>query len=244
MKKLLALVLSLVMLFTCAAVLADEAEEEPEIATATYQFRNSTGEAVTSFVFKDNRDGLAVDLLGEGVELGADEVVIYQIEADPDDTKEDLEHRYTVSFTTEGGYTAEFATLSFEDVLIDLLPKPEPDAVSGATPIRFNFKMLQVGNYRIINNTEKLLEKVVITENATGRSQVFQAMADPGMETYFPFTIGENSEGRLALTIAFTFRGGVECSFGTLSIEDVSLTVTEDTITGATPFIFGSFDAE
>ncbi len=238
MKKLLALLLSLAMLLPCAA-LADEAEDEEEDLAASYQFRNATGETLVALAVTDNVTGAVDDLLPEGDTL-PDGGFILAVEYLPAGD-EQLQYRYTLSFETESGYKAEYEKLSFENVLIDLL---SADAVSGATPVRFSADMLQTGNYRIVNSTGKTLVKVVITENATGENLVFEPMAEPGMEAYVVFTIDAGNENQRALTIDLTFDDGAKCSFGTLNIEDASLTLTEDSITGATPFAFGPLDVE
>ena len=242
MKKTIALLLSLIMLLSCIAAFGDEVEEEPEDKSATYQLRNATGEPLVALAVTDNVTGAIDDLLPDGETLPEDEYVITMEFIAPDDDQ--LQNRYTLSFETESGYKAEYDKLNFENVLIDLLPSPGTDAVSGSTPVRFSQEMLQTGNYRIINSTGKTLTKIIITENATGESLVFEPMAEPGMEAYVVFTIDAGNKADHALTIDFSFDDGTKCSFGTLSIEDASLTRTEDSITGATPFVFGPIDAE
>lgn len=243
MKKLIALLLSLALLCTCAAVLAEAAEETAEeYQYANYQFRNLTGEDITMLSLTDNKTGEIQQFLSEGDVLGKDQILYLSFSVVGTETKEDLEHRYTLSFTTAGGYTAEFRTLSFENVLIDLLAE---DAVTGATPIKFNARMFQVGSYKIINRTGKVIETVTITENADANNNSTVApMLDPDAFCFVDFTIDPESEASHALTILFRFADGTECSFGTLSIEEASLTLTPDTVTGATPFTFGPVDAE
>lgn len=243
MKKLMALLLSIALLCTCTAVLAEAAEATAdEFQFAHYQFRNLTGDDITALSLTDNKTGEVQQLLSEGTSLGKDEILYLSFSVEGSEPKEELEHRYTLSFTTAGGYTAEFKTLSFEDVLIDLLAA---DAVTGATPIKFNLKMFQVGNYKIINKTDKVIESITITENAdTNNNSTVAPMLDPDMFCFVDFSVDPESEASHALTIRFNFADGTECSFGTLSIEEASLTLTPDTITGATPFTFGPIDAE
>ena len=178
MKKLIAILLSLALLCACAAVLA-EADTVPVDAYqfAHYQFRNLTGDDIIELSLTDNKTGEVQQFLTEGDTLQKDQVLYLSFSEEGTETKEDLEHRYTLSFTTAGEYKAEFKTLSFENVLIDLLAA---DAVTGATPIKFNPKMFQVGSYKVINNTDKVLESVTITENADeNNNSTVYPMLDP-----------------------------------------------------------------
>ena len=240
MKKLIALFLSLALILTCTAVPAEEAATP---TVAHYQFRNLTGDTITVFTMTDNKTGEVQNLLYGGEFLGPDQILYVTLYADENETKEDLEHRYTLTFSNgdeDAVYT--FTSLSFEDVLIDLLAA---DAMTGATPIKFNFKMFQVGNYKIINKTDKVLETVAFTENVNpDQTTIVAPGLDPGMSGFVDFSIDPDHEASHALTIEFTFDDGTKCSFGTLSIEEASLTLTPDTITGATPFTFGPVNAE
>ena len=243
MKKLIALLLSLAMLISCTAALADAAEEAPvDYQTAHYQFRNLTGDTIVVMSLTDNKTGEVIPLLEEGENLLEDQILYFSFGVDGSETKEDLEHRYNLYFMTADGYTADFETLSFEDVLIDLLAA---DALTGATPIKFNAKMYQVGNYKIINKTDKTLESVTITENAdaNNNSTVYPKIGKDAF-AFANFVIDPDHEASHALTIEFAFEDGTSCSFGTLSIEEAALILTPDTITGATPFTFGPIDAE
>jgi len=243
MKKLTALLLSLVLVFSCACVLAETAEESAAPQAANYQFRNLTGDTIAVLTLTDNKTGEVYNLLNEGELLGADLILYFTLFVDASETKEDLEHRYTLTFSNgdeENVY--EFKTLSFENVLIDLLAA---DAMTGATPIQFNTKMFQVGNYKIINNSGKVLQSVNIIENAdTNNNSMVAPMLESGSSCLVDFVIDPDHEASHALTIEFIFDDGTKCSFSTLSIEEASLTLTPDTITGATPFTFGPIDAE
>ncbi|MBR3016682.1 MAG: hypothetical protein IKH57_06330 [Clostridia bacterium] len=239
MKKGIALLLTLTLVFTCTAVLAEAAE----IRTANYQFRNLTGDSIAVLTLTDNKTGEVMDLLSDGELFGADLIMYLTLYAEENETKEDLEHRYTLTFSNgDEEKVYEFKTLSFENVLIDLLAA---DAMTGATPIKFNTKMFQRGNYKIINKTDKMLKAVAITENANPdtTSIVFPEI-DPGSFAFVDYIIDPENEAHHALTIKFTFEDDTECSFGSLSIEEASLTLTPDTVTGATPFTFGPIDAE
>ena len=244
MKKWIALLLTLTLALSCTAVLAETAgEESAKPLVANYQIRNLTGDTLAVLTLTDNKTGEPMSLLNDG-ELFGDGLILYvTLIADENETEEDLKHRYTLTFSNgDEEKVYEFKTLSFENVLIDLLAA---DAMTGATPIKFNTKMFQRGNYKIINNTDKVLESVAFTENADPSTTTIVApMIDPGAFGFVDYVIDPESEAHHALTIKFTFADGTECSFGTLSIEEASLTLTPDTVTGATPFTFGPIDAE
>lgn len=244
MKKWIALLLTLTLAFTCTAVLAEATgEESAEYQTANYQFRNLTGDSIAVLTLTDNKTGDVLDLLSDGELFGPDLMMYLTIYADGNETKEDLDHRYTLTFSNgDEEKVYKFSTLSFENVLIDLLA---PDAMTEATPIKFDAKMFQRGHYKVINKTDKVLDTIAITENANPDTTTFVAPAiEPGTFYFLDYVIDPESEAHHALTIRFTFADGTECSFGTLSIEEASLTLTPDTITSATPFTFGPVSAE
>ena len=129
MKKMIALFLSLALLLTCTAVLAEEKAAEPRVAH--YQIRNLTGDGIFFLTLTDNQTGEVLELLGEGEVIPVDGIFFLNLNADESETDEALEHRYTLSFSNGGENVYEFKTLSFENVLIDLLAA---DAMTGATP--------------------------------------------------------------------------------------------------------------
>lgn len=96
-----------------------------------YTIYNKTGEAVTELIVTDNVTGQATGNYALKPIADGDSVIITLVL----DEKEDGSHRYTLSFKTEGGYEAKFATLSNEVAPITLLAA---DALTGATPISFS----------------------------------------------------------------------------------------------------------
>lgn len=108
--------------------------EAPQSQEGYYLIRNATGATVTELTFTDNVSGTTVSALPEnGLKDGDEMSISYSIPANEDGT-----HRLSLHFTIETGensYTGlSFTTLSIEKATIELL---SPDAVSGATPIRF-----------------------------------------------------------------------------------------------------------
>ena len=242
MKKLTALLLSLALVFTCAAILAEAEEAPAQVVTREYQFRNLTGDALSALSITDNVTGETTEFIPEGEFVMADQVLFAEFSVDASIPEEELQKRYTLSYKNRSEYSAEFKTLSFEDVLIDLLPA---DAVTGATPIKFNTEMIKHGRYKIINNTDQVISQVTIAENANPDNNTAIASAlEPGESAFVDFTVDPANEGERALTINITFEDGSAYSFETLSIEKVSIRLTPDTITGATPFTFESIDAQ
>lgn len=99
-----------------------------EVESAEYTVYNTTGENVTELYLyvagsEDKGENLAADGLADG-----DSVVLTL----PEDADKSAE--YVLEFTTEGGDTQSFDTLSYEVAPISLL---SVDAAAGATPISF-----------------------------------------------------------------------------------------------------------
>ena len=99
-----------------------------EVESAEYTVYNTTGENVTELYLyaagsEDKGENLAADGLADG-----DSVVLTL----PEDA--DKSAKYVLEFTTEGGDTQSFDTLSYEVAPISLL---SVDAAAGATPISF-----------------------------------------------------------------------------------------------------------
>ena len=104
---------------------------------------------------------------------------------------------------------------------------------------------LKEGSYDIINKTGENVVEVKITQNATGDSMVFPSdgvgTLEPDGTLHLTFNIPESDEGEHALTLSFKTESGREESFGTLSIEDVTIELlAADAMTGATPVAFSA----
>ena len=110
------------------AASSEAASSEAEVEPAEYTVYNTTGENVTELYLyavgsEDKGENLAADGLADG-----DSVVLTL----PEDADKSAE--YVLEFTTEGGETQSFDTLSYEVAPISLL---SVDAAAGATPISF-----------------------------------------------------------------------------------------------------------
>ena len=110
------------------AASSEAASSEAEVEPAEYTVYNTTGENVTELYLyvagsEDKGENLAADGLADG-----DSVVLTL----PEDADKSAE--YVLEFTTEGGDTQSFDTLSYEVAPISLL---SVDAAAGATPIAF-----------------------------------------------------------------------------------------------------------
>ena len=111
-----------------AAASSEAASSEAEATSAEYTVYNTTGSKVTELYLydagsEDKGENLAADGLADG-----DSVVLTL----PEDADKSAE--YVLEFTTEGGDTQSFDTLSYEVAPISLL---SVDAAAGATPISF-----------------------------------------------------------------------------------------------------------
>ena len=109
---------------------AAETEAEKKLPEeAQYTIYNQTGEKVTEIKFTRNDTGKVALDEKSGLADGASTV----LKIKKDSTVTD-KTSFTFSFTTEGGYTAEFKTLGFEVAPMTLIAE---DAKSGATPFKF-----------------------------------------------------------------------------------------------------------
>ena len=109
---------------------AAETEAEKKLPEeAQYTIYNQTGEKVTEIKFTRNDTGKVALDEKSGLADGASTV----LKIKKDSTVTD-KTSFTFSFTTEGGYTAEYKTLGFEVAPMTLIAE---DAKSGATPFKF-----------------------------------------------------------------------------------------------------------
>ena len=113
-----------------AATEAADTEAEKKLPEeAQYTIYNQTGEKVTEIKFTRNDTGKVALDEKSGLADGASTV----LKIKKDSTVTD-KTSFTFSFTTEGGYTAEYKTLGFEVAPMTLIAE---DAKSGATPFKF-----------------------------------------------------------------------------------------------------------
>ena len=230
MKKTLSLLLTLALLVSCGAVLAEAAN--PEQKVGTYQLINKTGEGIVRISISDNKSDAVSTVEYNEAPLPPDTLVVLSLGIPAD---EDGEHRLTLSYTTESGKTGTFATLSIEEVSIELL---DVDAVAGATPIRFGMPR-KIGVYRVVNQTGAPVSTVTITDNVTGDSREYALNLAPDAEATVSFSIDGKEDGEHRLTFSFVGEDGETRSFGTLSIEEVTVNLlAADAMTGATPIQF------
>ena len=244
--KLLAILLSVMLVFSCTAVLAEAATDD---TVCVYVIYNVTGETVTELYLTDNNTGeQSENFAGEE---GLADLGIVEIGGENYDG-----YAVTLSFKTESGYEAAFETLHFENVPISLLPAPtedaeaEADAVSGATPISFSVPYY-TAFYSLCNQTGERVIGVTYTDNATGDTVEAWGEEDgidgiePGeiLETYYNWsadTISDNS-----LTLHFITKSGYEGEFATLHFENVQINLlSPDAMTGATQVSFSMPAAE
>ena len=236
-NKMLAILLSLVLVCACAAVTAEETADE---SICTYVIYNGTGEKVTELYLTDNNTGEQSENYAGEEELADLGIVEIQGENYEGYVK-------TLSFKTESGYEAAFSTLHFENVPISLLPQTneEADIITGPTPINF-FVPLYTAHYFLCNQTGEKITKVTFTNNETGEIQTawddfdgIDALEDGAI---FPaiYNCDADKTGELVLTLKFVTESGYEAEFTTLHFENVQINLlAPDAMTGATPISFG-----
>ena len=154
-----------------AATEAADTEAEKKLPEeAQYTIYNQTGEKVTEIKFTRNDTGKVALDEKSGLADGASTV----LKIKKDSTVTD-KTSFTFSFTTEGGYTAEYKTLGFEVAPMTLIAE---DAKSGATPFKFEAPAegasTEAEKATEAEATEKVTEKATeakatekITEKAT-----------------------------------------------------------------------------
>jgi len=108
---------------------------------------------------------------------------------------------------------------------------------------------VKTGVYSIINKTGETVTEVKITDNVTGAVNVFPTKEDDVLENgnvvVFFFDIPEAEDGNHRLTLSYKTESGREETFGTLSIETVTINLlAADAMTGATPISFSMEKAE
>ena len=108
-----------------------EAAKAAQCVTGTYTFWNKTGETVTELYLVDNEtDDKGPNYAVNGFAADAKYVVTRTFTP----AQKEAGYSMTISFKTESGYEAQFATLHIEEAPVTLLAA---DAMTGATPISF-----------------------------------------------------------------------------------------------------------
>lgn len=110
------------------AASSEAASSEAAVEPAEYTVYNTTGSTVSElYLYVAGSEDKGENLAGEGLADG--ENVVLTLPEDADQSA-----KYVLEFTTEGGTTQSFDTLSYEVAPISLL---SADAAAGATPISF-----------------------------------------------------------------------------------------------------------
>ena len=111
-----------------AAASSEAASSEAAVEPAEYTVYNTTGTNVAElYLYAVGSEDKGESLAGEGLADG--ESVVLTLPEDADTSA-----KYVLEFTTDGGATQSFETLSYEVTPISLL---SVDAAAGATPIAF-----------------------------------------------------------------------------------------------------------
>ena len=113
-----------------AAASSEAASSEAAVEPAEYTVYNTTGTNVAElYLYAVGSEDKGENLAGEGLADGESIVITRDVEAD-----KQADVVYVLEFTTDGGATQSFETLSYEVTPISLL---SVDAAAGATPIAF-----------------------------------------------------------------------------------------------------------
>ena len=241
MRKLFAILVSALLIFSCAAVLAEEAAADENVCV--YTVYNVTGEKVVELYLTDNATGEKSE--NYAGEEGLPPFAIVQLGGE---NKEGYE--VTLSFKTESGYEAAFPTLHFETVPLSLLPAPSEDVITGPTPINF-FVPIYTAHYNLCNMTGEKVTEVTFTNNATGEVQTawdeFDEIEALEPDAIFPaiYNCDADKTGELELTLTFKTESGYVGTFPTLHFEDVQINLlSADAMTGATQISFSMIPEE
>lgn len=236
MRKLFAILLSLALLVSCAAALAEE-EAAVDENVCVYTIYNVTGETVTELYLTDNATGeKSENFAGEE---GLKDRDIIEIAGENHDGYE-----VTLSFKTESGYEASFGTLHFETVPISLLSGPSEDVITGPTPINF-FVPTYTAYYYLVNQTGEKITSVKYIINETGEECEWldeygnpeTIEADAALDTWM--NCDADKTGAFELTLRFETESGYVGEFPTLHFENVTINLLKvDATSGATSISF------
>lgn len=220
-----------------ASTAAASASASAKATKGAYTIYNATKDSVTGlYLYPTDATDKGTNLAGEkGLSDGHAVYSVY------DAGKTDV--KLTLEFTTKGGYTGKFTTLSLEEAPITLLAE---DAASGATnknAIKFN---ASPATYTVKNSTGEEVKSLYLypTGSSTkGDNRIGDAAKADGSVV---ITVKDASaligtDGKLGkYTLEFTTASGYTGSFTTLSYETASIElIAESAKTGATAIKFG-----
>ncbi len=209
----------------------DDKKEETaaEKGTGVYDVTNLTGEVVKElYVYTDAADK-GENYAGSGMDKNA---AVKITKADfPTDTK------FVLEFTTEGGYTGSFTTLSVEEAPIYLLSK---DLMTGATMISFKEPEANAA-YTVTNVTGETVKELYLYD--TGSSDKGENYAGEGMANdavvELTKTLPATKTGDAVYTLEFVTESGYVGTFDTLHFEVAPIyLLSKDMMTGATMISF------
>ena len=252
MKKFLKGVAALALTFSLVACAnnsgnteepaADETKEEEEDTTPTkglYQIYNTTGEALTELYIYKNGESDKGTNYAESEDWTHNTPAMLEIDLGELPANE-CHGIYTLEFTTEGGWTGKFETLSHEEAPVALLSE---DAASGATngqQISF-FEPMVEGDYDIYNVTgEKVTELYIYVNGETDKGENYAAEGlDDGATVHVHKDEVPASTISHLYTIEYVTESGRTGAFENLSQETAPISLlAEDDMTGPSPISF------
>ena len=253
MKKMLSIGTAALMALTLAACSSSTAATTSSTAAAAssaaatasasaaptvgnYTIYNATGDSVTAiYLYPTDATDKGTNLAGEkGLSAAHAIYTTY-------DNSKGTVSKLTLEFTTKGGYTGKFTTLSIETAPISLIAE---DAKTGATAIKF---AATPATYTIKNATGEEVKSLYLYptgSSAKGDNRIGDAAKADGQVV---ITVDDASaligtDGKLGkYTLEFTTASGYTGSYTTLSYETAPIQlIAESAKTGATAIKFGN----
>ena len=219
---------------TSTAAATASASAAPTVGN--YTIYNATGTSVTGlYLYPTDSTDKGTNLAGEKGLSSA-----HAIYTTYDNSKGTVS-KPTLEFTTKGGYTGKFTTLSIETAPISLIAE---DAKTGATAIKF---AATPATYTIKNATGEEVKSLYMYPTGSsdkGENKIGDAAKADGQVV---ITVDDASaligtDGKLGkYTLEFTTASGYTGSFTTLSYETAPIQlIAESAKTGATAIKFGN----
>lgn len=217
-----------------ASTAAATASASAQPTKGTYTIYNATKDSVTAlYLYPTDATDKGTNLAGDKG-LSAAHAIVTTYDAGKSGVK------LTLEFTTKGGYTGTFKTLSLETAPITLLAE---DAKTGATAIKF---AAIPATYTIKNSTGEAVKELYLYPTGStkkGDNRVGDAANVDGqvVVTFDDASTFIGSDGKMGkYTLEFTTASGYTGSFTTLSFETANIElIAESAKTGATAIKFG-----
>jgi uncharacterized protein (DUF736 family) len=219
-----------------ASTAAASASASAAATVGEYTIYNATNDSVTGlYLYPTDATDKGTNLAGEkGLSNAHATYATYDAGDKASSTK------LTLEFTTKGGYTGTFTTLSIETAPITLIAE---DAKTGATAIKFG---ANPATYTVKNSTGEEVKSLYLYPTGSsdkGENRVGEAAKADGQTVITLDAVPAgliSADGKLGtFTIEFTTASGYTGKFTTLSYETAPIyLIAADAKTGATEISF------